>query len=475
MPNIEPVQSSSDAPEEYAEVVADLSRAAWQSLEHLFGDGRSVFDPAVQCWSPEVGEQLRSTIMDNLDEGGGTFLEKLQGQLDGGSRDLILLAAETIRLHDLALTNVKPETKRGHVATVLGWLTDQPAVPAEVDHAFDLPGALNGGAGFAISQWKHVVWLADLAAQLRQLGSSRRTVLRSDPWEFREFIDQVGAGSKANTPSMRNTLFFLTFPGTFAPVISDPARRQIRDASSYEIGERSGDDPISVDRDLDAIQKKLTQDNPDACIDWYQEPWRSMRWRSSKRVDSRAWAIRADGGEGTPIADWVDSGFVSLPVDQIQDVGEGTSRPTVRDAVSGAYDHLDYVQQQRLTNDIFAFTTRMKAGDLVLARDGEEAYLGTVNGPAVLGEDSPRLRRSVEWESDPIPASSIPDPDLLNQQRSVIDLTTIREELDALKGSAPASEAETEKAEAAEISRGARAVLPRATGSLAKTVTIDTA
>lgn len=473
MPNIETVQPSSDTPEEYAEVVADLSRAAWQSLEHLFGDGRSVLDPTIECWTAEVGEHLRSAIMDNLDEGQGSFLEKLQGQLDGADRALVLLAAETIRLHDLALTKVKPETKRGHVATVLGWLADPATVPAEVDRAFELPGALNGGAGFAISQWKHVVWLADLTAQVRQMDSNRRTALRSDPWAFRQFIDQVGADSSARTPSMRNALLFLMFPDTFGPVISDPTRRQIRDASSYEIGECSGNDPISVDRDLDAIQKKLTQGAAHAYIDWYVEPWRSIWWKSSKRADSRAWAVRIDGGEDPHVPDWVEAGFVSLPVDQIQDVGDGASRLAVREAVSGSYDHLDYVQQQRLTNDIFAFTTRMKPGDLVLARDGEEAYLGTINGPAHLGEDSPRLRRSVEWESDPIPASEIPDPDLLNQQRSVIDLTTIREELDALMVSAPVPE--TEDAEAPEGALGSALSLPRATDSLAKNVTIDTA
>lgn len=470
MRNTETIQRA-DAPEEYGKVVADLSRAAWQSLEHLFGDGRSVFDPTVECWRTETGEQLHSAIMDNLDEGEGSFLDKLQGQLEGRDKNLVLLAAETIRLHDLALSNVKPETKRSHVSTVLGWLADLPAVPVEVDRSFDLPGAFNGGAGFAIGQWKHVVWLADLTTQLRRMGRDRRASLRSDPWAFRQFVDEVSADPKVKTPAMRNALLFLMFPGTFAPVISDPTRRQIRDACSEEIGERSGDDPISVDRDLDAIQQKLTQGDPHAYIDWYVEPWHSM-WKPSRRADSRAWAIRTDDGEGTLVTGWIDDGFVSLSVDQIQDVDEGSSLPAIRDAVLSAYDHLDYVQQQRLTNDIYAFTTRMKPGDLVLARGGSVAYLGTISGMAHLGDDTPRLRRPVDWESDPIPFSEIPDPDLLNQQRSVIDLTTIRGALDSLMSAGSGDTVDAE--EAPDAPRTAPVVsLPEATDALAKTVTID--
>lgn len=49
----------------------------------------------------------------------------------------------------------------------------------------------------------------------------------------------------------------------------------------------SGNDPVGVDRDLDAIHRKLHPQTPDRHIDWYTEPWHSQ-WKPSPHVDSRA-------------------------------------------------------------------------------------------------------------------------------------------------------------------------------------------
>ncbi len=55
LPTDESLADSSTQPGEHTsaegfhKTVTDLSRAAWLSLDHLFGDGRSVFDANVEC------------------------------------------------------------------------------------------------------------------------------------------------------------------------------------------------------------------------------------------------------------------------------------------------------------------------------------------------------------------------------------------------------------------------------------------
>lgn len=411
-------------------VVTDLSRAAWLCLDHLFGDAHSVLDPTVECWTAENGRELHSAIMDNLDEGAGTFLEKLKGQLAGRSRGLVLLAAELILLHNLPLSNTLPATKRAQVATVLSWLPDSPAIPSELDATFDLPGSFNGGAGYSIFQWQHVVWMADLTTHIRSLTPEQRATLRTDPWAFRDFLAHLG--TSPDSPAMRNTLLSLAFPDTFDPVINDDTRRRIRDAFAERIDQTSGNDPAAVDRDLVSIRRSLVPGAGSHHIDWYAEPWHSA-WKPVPRADSRAWALRGRPGADSPspVAAWLGEGFVSLAADQLPLIHEGEPRTSIRSAVTEGYDHLDYIQQQSLINDVFAFASRMKVGDLVLVREGDSAHIGTVTGALEVSEDSPRVRRPVDWDPRAFPIGDLPDavPDLLNQSRMVIDLTEVRDAL----------------------------------------------
>ncbi len=363
--------------------------------------------------------------MGKLDEGPGGFIEKLEGSLAGRDADLILLAAELIRLHNLPLSNVKASTKRTQVTDVLSWLPNPPTVPQEIAFTFTLAGSLNGGAGYSIHEWQHIAWLADLTTQIRKEPPEVRASLASDPWKFRDFLTTVS--SEADSPAMRNTLLSLAFPGTFQPVISDQVRLKIRDAYADNIGGSSGGDPVHVDHDLDAIHHSLCPQND--YIDWYAEPWKSG-WASPVRATSRAWSVRGRSEDPSLVDRWLAEGYVSLSADQLDDVHEGASRATIRTLVSEAYDHWDYIQRQTQTNDVYAFASRMKSDDLVLVRDGDDAHLGTISGPMELADEPPRLRRPVNWTSSlPFADLSPSISELLGQQRQVTDLTQVRDQL----------------------------------------------
>jgi len=76
----------------------EIEAAARRVLDAGLGQGRSAIEPAAAAWAPDVAADLRRRIIDNVDAGGGTFLDKLRAQLDGAPRATYLLAAELLFL-----------------------------------------------------------------------------------------------------------------------------------------------------------------------------------------------------------------------------------------------------------------------------------------------------------------------------------------------------------------------------------------
>ena len=64
----------------------EIEATARRVVDAGLGQGRSVIEPAAAAWAPDVAADLRRRIIDNVDAGGGTFLDKLRAQLDGAPR-----------------------------------------------------------------------------------------------------------------------------------------------------------------------------------------------------------------------------------------------------------------------------------------------------------------------------------------------------------------------------------------------------
>jgi 5-methylcytosine-specific restriction enzyme B len=107
--------------------------------------GESLFAPGRPVWTFEVADELYRCYNERLDYGQGSFVEKLEGQLDGASDVAVQLVAELLTMHGLPLLNLTAGKLQERVATVLSWMADPVGLPS--------PGA--GG----LSPW-HLEWRA---------------------------------------------------------------------------------------------------------------------------------------------------------------------------------------------------------------------------------------------------------------------------------------------------------------------------
>lgn len=443
------------------------AQAARPVLDHLFGDQRSLIDPSRQIWTSEAADEVRQRIEDALDEGTGSTWIKLRNQMDGASRDAILLVAEMTYLRELPLIHkqVSSSTKRAHVTLILSWLDDQPPVPEEMERGFETEGAWHGGMGYVQYAWRHLVWLAKFVKTWCALSPAEQEVVRQDPWKLREVTDAVGSP----VPSIQSCLLYLSFPRHFEPSVSGDHKRQIRDAFAHEIGGATGTDGLSVDRDLHEIRRRIEEAQGET-IDFYVEPFVSTWWRQ-KKANERAWAVRPKPNGSELVERWIAEGYVSLAASHMVDLGQEVTKAEVRDVIEERYDHVDYTQRIGLTEDYFAFLARMHDDDVLLARHDDQVWLGRVSGPPLFYDSEPRLRRAVEWQPDPVSVNALPAPVpslLATPSRTVIDLTDARDGLENLFPEAVEPAVEVADESAVTVAPSGALVLRRADDTLVR-------
>ena len=141
-----------------------IAREVGELISHMLGDGGSVIDPMEKIWTAEAAEDLRARIGDNpifgTDQG---QWDKLDRQLQGASREVVLLAAELVFLREHPLRAALPETRRSHVERVLAHL-DSPLMISEPMSTWLMRPA--GTAGFEPGRsynaglWRHIIWTA---------------------------------------------------------------------------------------------------------------------------------------------------------------------------------------------------------------------------------------------------------------------------------------------------------------------------
>lgn len=237
-----------------------------------------MIEPAVAAWLPEVAADMRRRIVDNPDEGTGTFLGKLQAQLDGAPRATYLLTAELLYVQVAPLSNVTGDTKKRRIHSVLSWPQPPAQLPPDLDAALGPPGAFHGGMGFNVQIWRQVGWLLSFVEHWwRQPDDDRATAL-TDPWAFREIV----AAMPVDQPGIRNALLYLAFPRTFFPIVNQDHKRAIRNAFASIIGGTTGSDPESIERDLERIRIRHLADVGDGQVSYYNEPFASQ-WQALRR------------------------------------------------------------------------------------------------------------------------------------------------------------------------------------------------
>lgn len=251
------------------QAVATWKRAA-------FGPQKSLFLPDTPVWKSEYISELVECIIENPDESGAKFWVKLERQLTSVSVQAKILLAEILWLMFIfPHNNMKPDTKRERIKTVLKWAdlvdryTDQ-FLTDEVLHGI-------GGAGlFFNNLWRELTFAVTLFQALLQKNPEYLQKILNDPWEWGEWLVEI--------PDHGNRQFYhmfsyLLFPDEYESICSLSEKKKI--LASFDNVDQSSlktMKPVAVDQQLFEIRKRLVSEyNTDKLI-YYRDPLLS-RWK----------------------------------------------------------------------------------------------------------------------------------------------------------------------------------------------------
>ncbi|MFF7066659.1 DUF4357 domain-containing protein [Streptomyces pseudovenezuelae] len=165
----------------------------------------------------------------------------------------------------------------------------------------------------------------------------------------------------------------------------------------------------------------------------------STGWRAPRK----AWLVRGSNVSGHNLVrqQWLAEGFVSLagahlPPMEETDPTKSALRRFVEDGYEGA---ASYNQKRGLVDELHAFLTQMRVGDVVATISDGLLHIGHVSGEAVQTaspDGLSNLRRTATWRSDNHPYEELPEElqQKLSVQHDVVDLTGVLDALDELMG-----------------------------------------
>lgn len=379
-------------------------------IDHMLGDGRSVLDPETVIWTTEAAEDLRSRVVDNPIVGTeqGQW-EKLDRQLRGASREVVLLAAELVFLREHPLLSARPDTRLMHVNRVLAHL-DEP-IPVDETIAGLLarePGkaGLEQGRGYNGSLWRHLVWAAKFVIHWSTLSPAEHATARTDPWALQKAMLDAGE----DRSDIRNVFQFLARPDTFEPISSAATKKRIRDALAYRIGGSTGNDPTSIDRDLFAIRSTLAAEIDGEFHFWtpgVQDLWNTEVTKLVPGIPENAepeeprqrhYWIYSPGPGASEWDAFRSDGIMAIHWDELGDLADYPDRESLRQALE--VDGSGIARK----NDVLCcwqFQNEIGIGDIVYAKRGRNEIIGrgevTSEAQYRPDRDTYRSVRTVDW------------------------------------------------------------------------------
>lgn len=387
-----------------------IAREAGEVIDHMLGDGRSVIDPSTTIWTASAAEELRARVENNPIAGTAeNQWQKLDRQLDGASREAVLLAAELVFLREHALRSARPDTRRSHVERVLKHLDSPLPIPEPMSTWLARPAGTAGfepGSWYNQAMWRHLIWASTFVRYWRGLSDADHDAARADPWS----LQQVMLASGEDRSDIRNALQFFARPESFEPISSTGMKTRIRNALADRIGGATGDDPVSLDRDLLAIRAVLAREIGAPFHFW--SPGVEELWNAPPAVSAaetaevggsleprpRHYWLYSPGPQASEWSEFSTGGIMAIGWDGLDDLAAYPSRQAIREALdvdgTGASPTNDVLALWQFQNDI-------AVGDIVYAKRGRREIVG--RGEVVSdarfepSRASYRHVRSVDW------------------------------------------------------------------------------
>ena len=313
---------------------------AWK--EKCLLNESSVFSDE-ELWSVGVFSEIENCYSKNLDEGEGSFFEKLEDQVKSSSPEAKRLFAEMIWLYFLISRQMKPETKRNRIRTVWGWsgstLVEQQAALQDGG----LEGVLNPGTAYNTLLWKEIVYFIDLMlVWLSQSLEDLRSLLQ-DPLKFCTWLDDRRDSEKR---MLRSILVYLLFPDTFQPIVNSSHKRAIVSTFNQKwektVDLSSRTTLLALDQLLLDVTNTLQTQYPNKEINFFRPPfvkeWKGTEdevWYKKRFGKHKVW-LWAPGEGGGDWEAFLNTSIVAIDYGDFGDLSNYGSEKELDTAVIDA-------------------------------------------------------------------------------------------------------------------------------------------
>ena len=215
--------------------------AAERFVDECVRKDGSLFTPGQPVWTGANAADLFDRVGPWGE--GGSFWDKLDGQVESASDEVRQLAAEAMFVQYLGEDKTRGSTKRATLEHLLAPVGVE--IPLELDEALE-SGLSDPGAGKA-HRPTYLRSLLDFARRWKEITDVEQARLLGDPWGFRDFVDSGGAQAEV--------LIHLVFPETFEPIGSARAKQKVAQTFALLPGVA---DEVDIDRKLALIRTQLS-------------------------------------------------------------------------------------------------------------------------------------------------------------------------------------------------------------------------
>jgi hypothetical protein len=262
---------------------AGLYKVTGRFGDECLRDGGSLFTPGREIWSPSTVGALYERVVEQPDESKGVaFLDKLAGQLDGASPDVIQLAAEILYVTVLPQDR-DPVDRRKQVERIVAISLAPVALPNDLVAALDNHVATYGAA--LIHKYWHFVFMLEFAERWVQLDLRRRSELVQNADSFQSFVGEV---PHKNAITQVQALLHVVFPDEYESIVSVDVKGKIAQAFASHCDDLSP----PLDKRLATIRANLVGTHG-ADFSFY-DPKLLSQWESGAKLD--------DAPDSSPIA-----------------------------------------------------------------------------------------------------------------------------------------------------------------------------
>jgi 5-methylcytosine-specific restriction protein B len=259
----------------------------------IFGDG--------SLWTTENLAQLDRFFVRNLDEGDGSFYEKLDKQLAPAEPGARKLMAELLWVLYLFPSNLGARSKRDGILRV--WHLSEDALDAEHPMLSDdvLAGIGSGGMAFLSGRWREINYAIGLFTAFKALPEAERTSYVRDYGRFAEWI---AAQARQGNRQFRHMLRYLLFPDVVERMSSNGDRHKVLEAFGVAPSRATEDwTDRQIDEAMLALRQRLEGEHASKELDFYLPPL-VQAWRPEEDAEPAPPPVPSGGVVREPKPEW---------------------------------------------------------------------------------------------------------------------------------------------------------------------------